>query len=376
MEAESKEIFKAHIASITPYEPGKPIEEVERELGLRRVIKLASNENPLGTSKKVVKALRKAAARVYLYPDGGSYYLTKALAAKLGVRESEIILGNGSNEIIEFLVKGFVGEGDKVISSEKSFLVYPLVTRTAGGIFVEAPMKDYRYDLKAIAERVDARTRLIFIANPNNPTGTYVTREEMTEFLARVPEDVIVGIDEAYSEFVEAKDFPDGLFYAKLEKPNVISLRTFSKSHGLAGLRIGYGVACEPLIQYLHKIRQPFNVNSLAQCAALAALEDADYVNRAREIIREGRKYLYREFEKMGLGWVPSQANFVLVDTGFEGEKVCQALLGRGVIVRSMRPYGLFRHVRVTVGLPKHNRRFVRELKRILRSFRKAGGIA
>lgn len=369
------ETYKDPIREISPYEPGKPIEEVQREYGLKRVVKLASNENPLGTSKKVRKEIQRFASQVHLYPDGGAYYLTGKLAERLGVSERQLIIGNGSNEIVEFLVKGFVREGDRVLSSETSFLVYPLVTQTLGGRFVAAPMKDFRYNLKAIASLVDDRTRLVFIANPNNPTGTYVRRQEFGEFLEAMPPHVIVCLDEAYIDFVDAADFPDGLFYVKLDKPNVVILRTFSKSHGLAGLRIGYGVGRPELIQYLHKIRQPFNVNSMAQRAAVAALDDEAYGERTRQIVREGRKYFYVQFEKMGLDYVESQANFVLVDVGYDGEKVFRALLKKGVIVRSMKPYGLGHCLRVSVGLPRENRLFARELAKLIRKIRKGKAI-
>ncbi len=366
-----EKIFKDYIREIIPYEPGKPIEEVERELGLKRVIKLASNENPLGTSKKVLKEIKRFAKQVHLYPDGGAYRLKKKLAATLGVAEKEIVVGNGSNEIIEFLVKGFVREGDSVISSATSFLVYPLVTKICGGRFVEVPMKNWRYDLKAMASLVSETTRLIFIANPNNPTGTYVAREELNDFLEKIPPRVIVCLDEAYRDFVDADDFPDGLFYVKLGRPNVIALRTFSKSHGLAGLRIGYGVGCVELIEYLEKVRQPFNVNSVAQCAAMAALDDDAYLEKARRIVSEGRNFFYDKFKKLGLEYLPSQANFVLVDVGYDAGQVFQALLKKGIIVRSMKPYGLRQHIRVTVGLRTENQAFIRALKKLVKKIRR-----
>lgn len=367
--------YKDYIRQISPYEPGKPIEEVQRELGLKRVIKLASNENPLGTSKKVLKAVKNAASRLYLYPDGGAYHLRKKMAAHLALNENQLIFGNGSNEIIELLVKGFVSPGDKVLSSECSFLVYPLVTKTLGGRFIASPMRDYRYDLKALVSLVDEKTKLIFIANPNNPTGTYIRRDEMTDFLDQIPPHVIVCLDEAYIDFVDAQDFPDGMFYVKLDKPNVIVLRTFSKSYGLAGLRLGFGAACPELIQYLHKVRQPFNVNSIAQWAGVAALEDAEYLKKTRALVLEGREYFYHKFQKLGLDYVPSQANFVLVNVGHDAEVIFGALLKRGVIVRSMRPYGLNQSIRVTVGLPRENRVFIRELGNLMKKIRKGKSI-
>ncbi len=369
------ENYKDYIREISPYEPGKPIEEVQRELGLKRVIKLASNENPLGTSKKVLKEIRKAAEKIHLYPDGGAYHLRKKVAGRLGVNENQLIFGNGSNEIIELLVKGFVGPGDRVLSSAISFLVYPLVVKTLGGQFIGAPMKDFRYQLKTIASLVDERTRLIFIANPNNPTGTYVRRDELNDFFDQVPPQVIVCLDEAYIDFVDVQDFPDGLFYVKLDRPNVIVLRTFSKSYGLAGLRLGYGVACAELIQYLHKIRQPFNVNSMAQWAGATALDDVEYLEKTKKLVREGREFFYKKFQKLGLDYLPSQANFVLVNVSHDAESVFKALLKRGLIVRSMRAYGLTQHIRVTVGLPRENRIFIHELGKLVKKIRKGKSI-
>lgn len=362
---------KSYIAEITPYKPGKPIEEVERELGLSRVIKLASNENPLGTSRKVKRAIEDYAGRVHLYPDGAAFELKTALASRLGVRPRELLIGNGSNELIEFLVRGFVREGDKVLSSEKSFQIYQLATKCAGGIFVEIPMKDSRFDLKAIRAAVDEKTRLIFIANPNNPTGTYVNRAELDEFLDGIPQDVIVCLDEAYYDFVEAEDFPDSLFYVKLERPNIIVLRTFSKSYGLAGLRIGFGVACPPLMEYLGKIRQPFNVNSVAQQAALAALSDEAFFNKTIQLVAGGRNYFYKKLDRMKVEYFKSQANFILIRAGYDAEKVFQALLRKGVVVRSMKTFGLPDYIRVSIGKPDQNRKFCREFRKIVTLIRK-----
>ncbi len=361
-----KQFYKPYIQTIHPYQPGKPIKEVERELGLRHVIKLASNENALGPSWKAVRAMRKALREVHLYPEGPCFYLVKRLAEELGVQENQIIIGNGSNEIIEFLVRGFISEGDQVISSETSFLVYPILTQACGAEYVSVPMKDFRYDLNGILEAITERTKLIFIANPNNPTGTYVTASEVEHFLSRIPKDVIVCFDEAYIDFVEARDFPHTLFYVKSERPNVVILRTFSKSYGLAGLRVGYGLANAELIGYLHKIRQPFNVNSLAQVAATAALDDRFFLWRTKHMASSGRRFLYRRLKKLGLTYLPSQANFVLVDTGQDADKVFEALLREGIIVRSMKAYGLPTWIRVTTGRRSQNAQFYQCLKKCL----------
>ncbi len=362
-----KRFFKDYIQEIVPYEPGKPIEDVERELGLLRVTKLASNENPLGPSRKALRAMRAALRRVHLYPDGAAYELKQRLAEEFSLPADQFVIGNGSNEIIELLARGFLSEGDRVISSEGTFLVYPLITKTCGASYVSVPMKDFRYDLKGILDQVDERTRIIFIANPNNPTGTYVKTQEVEDFLSKVPKDVIVCFDEAYIDFVEAKDFPYLLFHIKANKPNVILLRTFSKSFGLAGLRIGYGMASQEMIQYLNKVRQPFNVNRIAQIGAAAALDDRLFLWRSRRLVSRGRLYLYRKFTQMGLNFVSSEANFVLADVRRDARKLAEALMERGVIVRAMNAYGFPTHIRVTIGTRFELMRFIRVLKAVLK---------
>lgn len=360
--------YKSYIQGIKPYEPGKPISDVKRELGLKDIIKLASNENALGPSPKAVKALAKALRQMHLYPDGSSHDLKKRLLKKHRLKTGSIVLGNGSNEIIELLIRGFVGEGDKVITSEKSFLVYPLVTRVAGGECVEAPMKNYRYDLDAIYHKIDQKTKIIFIANPNNPTGTYVTRKELEGFISRVPKHILICLDEAYFDFAEARDCPDGMSYVQMNQKNVIALRTFSKSYGLAGLRIGYGAAHPELITYLEKIRQPFNLNLAAQVAALAALDDHDYLKKTLAQNRNGKKYLQDRLDRLQLEWVPSQANFLLVNAGVDADILFQKMLRQGVIVRSMKAYRLNHYIRVTIGKESQNRKFIVALRRELRS--------
>lgn len=362
-----KKIFKDYIQDIVPYEPGKPIEEVERELGLLGVTKLASNENPLGPSRKALRAMRAALRRAHLYPDGGCYELKKRLAEEFGLPVDQFIIGNGSNEIIELLARGFLNEGDKVISSECSFLVYPLIAKVCGAAYVPVPMRNFRYDLKAISEQIDERTKLIFIANPNNPTGTYVKSDEVEDFLSKVPKDVIVCFDEAYIDFVEAKDFPYLLFHVKANKPNVILLRTFSKSYGLAGLRVGYGMASKELIEYLGKVRQPFNVNRIAQIGARTALDDRLFLWRTKRVVSRGRLYLYRKLTQLGLSFVSSEANFVLINVKRDARKVSEAFVKRGVIIRAMNAYGLNTYIRVTIGTRFELMRFIHVLKKVLR---------
>lgn len=358
-------LYKEYVESIQPYEPGKPISEVERELGLTQIVKMASNENPLGPSRKALRAMRRALRQVHLYPEGPCFELKKRLAEEHGISPKQLIIGNGSNEIIEFLARGFLSEGDQVISSRSTFLVYPLISQACGAEFIEVPMKEFRYDLKGILERVTDRTRLIFVANPNNPTGTYVNRDEVEDFIAKVPKEVVVCFDEAYVEFVEAKDFPYLLFHVKTERPNVIVLRTFSKSFGLAGVRVGYGMGAPELIQYLEKIRQPFNVNSLAQVGARAALDDRLFLWRTKRLAARGRKYLYRRLRKFGFRFLESQANFILIDTERDADEVFQAMLRQGVIIRSMKAYGLPTWIRVTVGRRMQNARFIRALRAV-----------
>ena len=361
------QFFKDYITKIIPYEPGRPIEEVARTLGLSKVIKLASNENPLGASPKAVSAIKRALSGIHLYPDGSSAALKEKLAKTFGLSSKQFVIGNGSNEIIELLARGFLAQGDRVVSSETSFLVYPLITQACGASYTAVPMKNFRFDLEGILDRIDRRTRLVFIANPNNPTGTYVKAHEVDSFLNRVPRDVVVCFDEAYIDFVGADDFPNLLARLARKTNHLILLRTFSKSHGLAGLRIGYGIASEPLIQYLEKIRQPFNVNRVAQAGALGALDDLDFLRRTQRLVAQGRRYLARAFTQINLYFVPSEANFILVNIRRNARQVFEALLRHGVIVRPMSAYGLETYIRVTIGKREELIRFVRALHDVLK---------
>ncbi len=351
-----------NIRAITPYSPGKPIEELERELGIKGSIKLASNENPLGPSPKAVEAVKAALSGLNLYPDGSGYYLRQALAKRYGLDISQVILGNGSNEVIELVIRTFVQPGDEVVSADPSFVVYKMITQAAGGKNVIMPLKDDHHDLDAMANRITGKTKVIFVANPNNPTGTINTSGEMGRFMLRVPDGVMVAVDEAYYEYVSRKDYPDSLAYLKTGR-NIIAMRTFSKIYGLAGLRIGYGLAQPEIIEMMNKVRQPFNTNSLAQTAALAALDDHTHVERSIKANDEGKKSLYRAFDRMGIRYVPTSANFILFETEQEGREVYQALLKTGVIIRPMGG----RKLRVTIGLPEQNTRFVSELEKILK---------
>src|SRR5215468_5972210 len=358
-------IANEHILGIAPYEPGKPIEELERELGLTDVIKLASNENPLPPSERVLKAIAEALAHLNRYPDGSAHYLRVALARRHGVTPEHVIMGNGSNELIELVVRAFLRPGEEAVIPHPSFVVYPMIVQAAGGIRVMVMLRDYRLDLEAMARAITPHTKVVFIANPNNPTATIVTADEVEHFMARVPDRVIVVFDEAYIEFAHGPDLPDTLDYLRHGR-RVVVLRTFSKAASLAGLRVGYGVADPDCVALLNRIRQPFNVNALAQVAALAALDDESHVLECLRMIEAGRHFLCDEFTALGLKYVPSRANFILVDVARSGSDVFQRLLKEGVIVRPMSSFGMETTLRVTIGTPEENRRLVKALKKVL----------
>jgi histidinol-phosphate aminotransferase len=359
-----KNLVPEEIAALVPYPPGKPIEEVEREYGIEGSIKLASNENPLGPSPKAVEAITDGMENLHRYPDGSGYYLKRKLSKHLGVEPEMIILGNGSNEIIEFAIRTFLSPGDEVVMANPSFAVYPIVVKATRGKAVEVPLKGLTHDLDAMLKAVTERTRLIFIANPNNPTGTMVTGSALGSFMNSLPEGIVVVIDEAYREYVTDEGYPDALGYVKGGKL-VVVLRTFSKIYGLAGLRIGYGVADREVVSYMERVRQPFNVNSLAQIAAMAALDDRSHLERSCENNRRGMSQLFEEIGAMGIECVPSQANFFLIKVG-RGRDVYEGLLRRGVIVRPMESYNLPEYIRVTVGLPEENKRFLETFKVVM----------
>jgi len=355
-----------YVASLTPYVPGKPIEEVEREYGVSNVAKLASNENALGPSPKALAAAREACAKVHLYPDGSAFYLRSALARKLGVAVEEIAVGNGSNELLELCVRTFLAEGDEALTSANSFIVYRLATHAHGRTCVEAPMQDHRYDLRALRERLSSRTKLVFLANPDNPNGTYFTKSELVPFLEAVPGDVLVVLDEAYVEFVGAKDFPDGLEIRR-RFPNVATCRTFSKIYGLAGLRLGYLVASPEVIGYLDRVREPFNTSLVAQAAGIAALGDGEHVARSRALVESERPFLTEGLRALGATVWPSQTNFAFADfAGHSGKALFEALLREGVVVRPMGGYGFPTAQRITFGLRSENEKLLVALKKVL----------
>ncbi len=354
-----------HILGIAPYEPGKPTQELERELGISDAIKLASNENPLPPSARVQKAIAAALNTLNRYPDGGGHYLRQALAKKHDVSPDQIVLGNGSNELIELAVRTFLKPGDEAVVPHPSFVVYPMIVQAAGGIRVMVMLRDYRLDLEAMARAITPLTKMVFIANPNNPTATIVTADEVEHFMSRLPERTIVLFDEAYIEFAMGPDFPETLQYIRKER-KVVVLRTFSKAASLAGLRVGYGIADADAIALMNRIRQPFNVNSLSQVAALAALEDESHILECVRMIEGGRHYLYDELTALGVKYAPSRANFILVDVGHSASDIYQRLLKEGVIVRPMTSFGMESALRVSIGTPEENRRLVKALHVVL----------
>lgn len=352
------------VCDLVAYEPGKPIEETARELGLDpdNIIKLASNENPLGPSPMAKLAMAEEIEKAHLYPDGGGFKLRTAIAEKHGVAFENVVLGNGSNEIIELLCHSFLKPGVALIAAEHAFVVYKLMATLFGANYVEVPDPGFVHDLDAMADAITDETRLVFIANPNNPTGTLVGQEEIDRFVARLPEHVVAVFDEAYFEFLE--DAPDAVRYVK-EGKNVCVMRTFSKAQGLSALRIGYGLAPAHLAGLLNRARQPFNANSMAQAAALAAMADDEHINATVKNNKEGRDFFESAFAERGWEYVPSHANFVLVNVQ-DGDRIFQELLKKGVIVRAMRGYKLPEWVRISVGTPSQNARCLKELDALL----------
>ncbi|HLX28895.1 MAG TPA: histidinol-phosphate transaminase [Casimicrobiaceae bacterium] len=351
-----------YVRAIAPYVGGKPIEEVARELDLdpASIVKLASNENPRGASPKVKAAIAEALADLTRYPDGNAYALKAVLAARRNVRPEQIVLGNGSNDVLELATHAFLRPGDHAVYSQYAFIVYPLATKARGAAGIEVPARDYGHDLDAMLAAITPKTRMVFVANPNNPTGTWLAGGVVERFVARVPRDVIVVIDEAYAEFLEPSDHSNAIAWIA-RFPNLIVSHTFSKAHGLAALRVGYGVMDEAIADLLNRVRQPFNVNSLAQAAALAALDDADYVEESRRINREGMRQVEASLRVLGIRFLPSHGNFVLIEVG-NAHAVFEKMLRLGVIVRPVANYNLPTWLRVTIGTPHENERFLAAL--------------
>jgi histidinol-phosphate aminotransferase len=358
---------KPWIAELEPYAPGKPIEEVERELGIAKAAKLASNENPLGPSPRAVEAIRRAAAAVHRYPDGASFRLREALAARLGVAREQLVFGCGADEVLELVAKCFLGPGDECVFAWPSFAMYPIVVKGMGATPVPVPLDaELVHDLDAVAAAVTARTRVVMVCNPNNPTGTSVGAAAFDRFAAALPRDVVLLIDEAYVDFARRPDRIDGLGWVA-RRPGTLSARTFSKIAGLAGLRVGYAVADPELAGYLERARHPFNLNVLAEVAALAALDDREHLERTLRGNAEGMQYLARELGALGIPSWPSEANFLLAKPG---PGAYEQLLKKGVIVRPLAGFGMPEHVRITVGTPEENERLVKALLAIRESAR------
>jgi histidinol-phosphate aminotransferase len=348
-----------HVLGIRPYVPGKPIEELERELGITNSIKLASNENPLGPSPEALKVIGGCLHGLNRYPDGSGYYLKRALSAALSVSDDEIILGNGSNELIDIAARTFLRAGDEAVMAAPSFVVYSMAVQATGGKAVQVALKNFAHDLDAMAAAITPKTRMIFIANPNNPTGTVNRKDEFDRLMDRITDDMLVVLDEAYYEYVTDREYADSMKYLHSEK-NVLILRTFSKIYGLAGLRLGYGIAKKEILLDMNRLREPFNTNSIAQKAAIAAVGDRAHVGRSRSVNEEGKKYLYQELDAMGIAYVPTEANFIYIPLD-DSAAVNDNLLRLGVIIRPMGP----KAIRVTIGLPEENRRFIEAMKTV-----------
>jgi len=353
------------VLSIAPYVPGKPISALERELGVVNSIKLASNENPIGPSPLALEALQTVFDGLNRYPDGGAYDLVQKLSEKLGVPPEKIVIGAGSDDIIGMLTRALLLPGDQAVMPKPSFLMYDIMVRSASAEPVCVPLKSLAIDLEEMAARISSKTRMLFLTNPNNPTGTGITKIDFERFLENIPEEVVVVVDEAYIEFVRDPDCVESIGYVQAERPIVV-LRTFSKAYGLAGLRVGYGIMPEDMALLLHRVRQPFNVNTLAQTAATAALDDHDFLEQTLNLVHAGLDYIGRRLDEMNIKHFPTQANFLLVDVGQNADEIYDRLLRKGLIVRSMTSYGFPHYIRVTVGLPEENKRFVDALEDVL----------
>jgi len=353
------------VQKLTPYQPGKPIEELERELGITESIKLASNENPLGPSSKALNAAIDSLQNVTLYPDASGTDLKRTLKDHFGLAEDRLTLGNGSNDLLELIARVFVRPDDEVIYSEYAFIVYPLVTQACCAVSVVTPAKEYGHDLEAMAHAISDKTRLIFLANPNNPTGTVFSVDEFRAFMSRVPEHVMVVLDEAYTEYLTAGNMPNGLLLAN-EYDNLIVTRTFSKAWGLAGLRCGFAYASVAVTDLLNRVRQPFNVSLAALAAAQAVLSDSEYLKRSQEVNQHGLKQMFEGLTALGVKFVPSQGNFVLIDLEQSAMPIYQSMLLKGVITRPVGNYGLPNHLRVSIGLDHENKRFLKALAEAL----------
>lgn len=355
------------VQQLSPYVPGKPVDELARELDIdpATIVKLASNENPLGASPKALAAIQGELAELTRYPDGNGFALKSLLSSQCGVQLDQVTLGNGSNDILELVARAYLAPGLNAVFSEHAFAVYPIVTQAVGADAHVVPAKDWGHDLQAMLKAIDNNTRVVFIANPNNPTGTWFDANALNEFLQDVPERVLVVLDEAYIEYAEGGELPDGLEFLSAY-PNLLVSRTFSKAYGLAALRVGYALSSAVVADILNRVRQPFNVNSFALAAACAALQDADYLAESRRLNDAGMHQLQEGFRELGLGWIPSRGNFIALHLGQLAAPVYQGLLREGVIVRPVANYGMPNHLRITIGLPAENARLLEALAKVL----------
>ena len=360
---------RPEIFTLKPYVPGKPIDEVKREVGLDDIIKLASNENPLGPSPLAIEAVKKQLDQLHIYPDANCFYLKNKLTDQLDVDVEQILIGNGSDELLKLFAETFLNPGDEIIYARPTFSEYEFVAKVMGAQCVEVPLKDFKHDLDAMLDAVTPQTKMIFICNPNNPTGTIVDASELDSFVQKVPDDILLMFDEAYYEYVQNNDYISGLSYVQAGKKAVV-FRTFSKIYGLAGLRVGYAITDPSIAAAVEKVTEPFNVNALGQTAALAACDDQEHLHRSLALNEAGKQYLYKEFEALGLQYVPTDTNFIFFDTGVDCKKLFQHLLQMGVIVRTGDIFGYPTYLRVTIGSQEENERFIDSLKKALEQIR------
>jgi len=362
-----KTLTRKGISDLKPYVPGKPIEDVKRELGIKEVIKLASNETSVGPSPLAIEAIKKEVENINLYPEATSRLLREKLADKLKIDKEMIICGNGADDVIDLIGMAFINEGDEVITSETTFPAYRTAVKIMGGEFISVKLKDFRFDLEGIIEKINEKTKMIFLCNPNNPTGTILTEEEINGFMEKISKDIIVVFDEAYCDYVENKSYVNGLSFVS-EGKNVIVVRTFSKIAGIAGVRVGYAIARQELISYLRRVINPFTTNRLAQVAALASLDDEEHRKKVLNLNHEGKKYLYQELNKSGLFYIPTETNFIFIDVKEDSEVIFNKLLKKGVIIRPGKPYGCTNFIRVTIGTSYENMKFINSLIEVLNS--------
>lgn len=363
--ARAEHLVRNGILDLKPYIPGKPIEDVQRELGLTEIVKLASNETSIGPSPLAVKAVQQEVQNINLYPEGTSRLLREKLAKKLNIADDYFIVGNGADNIISLTGMAFINNGDEVITGEITFQAYETITKLMGGEYIPVKLKDYCFDLEAITEKITSKTKMIYFCNPNNPTGTMVKKDAVGKMMKEVPDDVIVVFDEAYYDYVEDKEYPDSLNYV-LEGRNVIILRTFSKIAGIAGIRVGYGIARPEIIGYLRRVIDPFTTNRLGQIAALASLDDATHYQQVLEANREGKKYLYQELDKLNLTYLPTETNFIFIDLKEDSQSFFEQCLKKGVIIRPGKIYGTPTFIRVTIGTQSENEKFIQALTEII----------